>query len=138
MAVFHQGTYVQLPKCGLAQILPADTTARKTLITASADGNKVVAISAINTEVISDRLLQFWVSRGGVFFLLNTVNVPLTSGSVATVAPVNIFANWTGLPVDNDGQKYLYLESGDVLSVASTGTVATLKEVDVVAVYGSF
>ena len=138
MAVSHSGTYVQLPKCGLAQILPADTTNRKTLITAGADGNKVTGISAINTDTVNDRLLQFWVSRGGVFFLLNTVNVPLTSGNVATVPPVNIFSNWSGLPLDNDGQKYLYLESGDVLSVASTGTVATLKEVDVIAVHGAF
>jgi len=137
MAVSHSGTYVQLPKLGLAQILPADSTARKTLITADTDGNKLTAITVCSTDT-SDRALQVWLSRGGLFYLLNTFNVPLTSGSVIAAPPVNGLSNWTGLPTDNDGQKYLYLITGDVLSVAVTGAVSAAKEVDVMAVYGSF
>lgn len=138
MAVSHSGTYVQLPKLGLAQILPADTTTRKTLITAGADGNKVTGISMSTTETSVDHVMQFWVARGGVFSLLITVNLPLNSGFVIATPPVSAFALWTGLPLDNDGQKYFYLESGDVLSVSTTVTVTAAKQLDVMAVEGSF
>lgn len=137
MAVSHQGTYVQLPKLGLAQILNADGASRKTLVTAGADGNKIVGISASSTDSL-DRLIQFWVLRGGVFFLLNTVSLLANSGFVGTSPPINVFTNWGSLPVDNDGQAYLYLESGDVLSVASTTSVVSLKELDIFAVHGTF
>jgi len=138
MAVSHSGTYVQLPKCGLAQILNADALSRKTLITAGADGNKVTAISMSNNDTF-DRLIQIWLARSGVFYLLNTVNVATNSGGVATVAPVNALNNWTALPIDNDGQKYFYLESGDVLSVASTTSVSVgAFAVSAVVVHGTF
>jgi len=138
MTVSHSGTYVQLPKLGLAQILAADTTTRKTLVTGDVDGNKITAINACSTDNGNDRVVQIWVSRGGLFYLLNTVNVPLTSGFVIGIPPVSLMNGWVGLPLDNDGQRYFHLMSGDVLSVAVTVTMSAAKEVDVMAVYGSF
>ena len=138
MAVSHQGTYVQLPGLGLVQILIGDTTARKTLVTGGTNGSKVTAISMTCNETGAARDVQFWVARGGVFYLLDTVTAPITSGSVGTTPPVNVLSNWTGLPLDNDGQKYFYLASADVLSAASLITMSAGKELDVMAVYGDF
>jgi hypothetical protein len=43
-----------------------------------------------------------------------------------------------GLPLDNDGQPYIFLETGDYLAVSATTTVTSNKMLSVVAVGGSF
>ena len=39
-----------------------------------------------------------------------------------------------GLPVDNDGQHYLFLEPGDKLQVKSLSTVSSTKTINVTAI----
>lgn len=132
----HQAVFVQQPLAGVAQLLPADTTTKKTFITATANGDKIVSITVATTETALAHDIQFFLLRGGVSYLLITVTIPVNAGLIGTVAPINVFSNWI-LPTDNDGQKYLYLESGDVIQVAALSTVNTGKEVDFVATRGA-
>lgn len=130
---------VQTPKRGMVQIVNADASALKVLVTAGANGSKVVSVNVASDDT-SDRLVQLYVTRGGVDYLLGTVNVPTLSGTNNTAPTVNLFntTQMPGLPVDNDGQPYLLLESGDVLKVKTTSTVTAAKTVHVSANYGDF
>lgn len=130
-------TFIQTPKAGLAQILPADTTTKKTLLTAGASGMKVTAVNVASTDT-ANRILQMWIVRAAVNFLQQTQTITALAGNDGVVAPINMFTNWPGLPTDNDGQKYLLMESGDTLQVATTTTVTAAKEVDITAVAGNF
>lgn len=138
-ALSHQGVYVQLPKNGLAQILPADTTTKKTIITAGAvngNGNKLTGLSITNTDT-NTYTVQIFIDRGGVKYLQITSTILLSSGMTNAAPPINMFANWI-LPVDNDGQKYLFLENGDLLQFSSLTTVAAGQSLNAQAVHSEF
>lgn len=138
-ALSHQGVYVQLPKNGLAQILSADTTTKKTIFTAGAvngNGNKITGLSITNTDT-NAYTVQIWIDRGGVKYPQITLTIPLSSGFTNAAPPVNVFSNW-GLPVDNDGQKYLFLETGDLLQFASLTTLAAAQSLNAQAVHSEF
>lgn len=130
---------VQTPKRGMVQIVAADTSSLKTLVTAGANGSKVASVNLASDDT-SDRLVQLYVTRSGTDYLLGTVNVPTLSGTNGTAATVNAMnaSMMPGLPCDNDGQPYLLLESGDVLKVKTTTTVTAAKTVHATANYGDF
>jgi hypothetical protein len=131
-------TLVKQPRKGLAQILPADTTSQKTVVTAGANGSKVVSLIASSSDT-TDRVVQVFLVRSATSYLLCTLTVPLTAGFAAAVpGPVNLLGFVPNLPVDNDGQPYLFLESGDTLTVASLTTVTTAKAISVHSDYGDF
>lgn len=65
----------------------------------------------------------------------------VTLGGIASTAPTNYFfnpANWPGLPVDNDGTPYVFLESSDFLAVSSVTTVTAAKIMTFTATGGNF
>lgn len=139
MAVSHQGTFVQTPKITPKSILPADTTAKVTICTAGADGTKVVGITVTSTDT-GTRILQIFLTRSATSYLLASFIVPIGAGTAGAVAVLNAMdsALWPGLPVDNDGQFYFFLESGDTLQAAVTVTVTAAKEIDISVVSGNF
>lgn len=126
----------QTPKRGLAQILPADTTTLKTVITPGADGAKVTSLNACSDDT-SNRIVQVVVTRSAVDYLLGSAVVPTLAGTDGVVPTVDLLT-LLPLPRDNDGQKYLLLENGDVLKVKSTTTVTAAKTINVAANYASF
>ena len=132
-------TFVGTPKIGLAQILPADTTSAKTVVTAGASGSKITGIVATSTDTVA-RVVTLSLVRSAVSYPLGAVTVALASGTDG-VTPTTTFLGTTllpGIPVDNDGQPYLFMQSGDTLTVASAVTVTAAKAVAVTAVYGDF
>ncbi len=131
--------YVATPQPAFAQILPADTTTLKTLVTAGSSGSKVTGLMLTSSDT-ADRIVQVWVTRSAVDYLLATISVPLTSGFVATIAPVSAMNqfNMPGLPIDNDGQPYILLKNGDVLKIACTTTVTAAKIIHAMAQAADF
>ena len=130
---------VQTPKLGLVQILNADASNKKTVATAGANGSKLTALTTSSDDT-SARVVQVIVTRSATDYILAAVSVPAGSGTDGTAAAVNLL-NATilpGLSVDNDGQRYLFLESGDTVAVKSTTTVTTAKTVSVAAGFGNF
>lgn len=131
---------VQSPKVGLAQIANADASNKKALVTAGSSGSKVTAIRACSDEASTARVLQLILTRSATDYLLGSVSVPALSGTDGAAAVKDLLntTDMPGLPVDNDGQRYLFLQSGDVLNVKSLTTVTSGKTVNVSAVYGDF
>lgn len=139
-------TFAKQPRHGLAQILPADTTAQKTVITAGANGSKVMSLYASSTDTVA-RDVQIAIVRSATTYILGTVTVPLSSGNTAAAPTVDLF-NVTAFPfngtvggvwaVDHDGQHYLNLESGDTLVVSVLVTVTAAKVISVHSEFEDF
>lgn len=141
MAVTATPVFVQTPKITPAAFTNSDSAnTKKTIHTAGANGSKIVAILASSTETANARVAQIWLTRSATSYLLGSVNIPLNSGFDGTVVAVNILSRamlpW--LPVDNDGQPYFFLESGDTLQASTTTQVASGKEVDILAIGANF
>lgn len=117
-----------------AQILPADTTTNKTLITASTDGTKVLAILVTSTDT-SARDIQLKKTVSGTDHILGTFSIPITAGFINSTPTVNLFnhTQMPYLPRDANGNPYLQLESGATLTVASLTTVTAAKVISIVA-----
>lgn len=139
MAVTHQPVFVQTPKIGVASFVNADGTTKKTLVTAGADGSKVVSITATSTDVAA-RVARIWLTRSATSYLLGALSIPAASGSDGATAGVNLINTtiWPGLPIDNVSQRFIYLESGDTLQISFTVAVTAADEIDVTAIYSNF
>lgn len=131
--------FAAVPKIALQQILNADASAWKDLVTAGSSGSKVAAVMAASDDT-SARVVQLSVLRSAVNYILGSVNVPIASGTDGAAVGVNLLnlTSIPGLPIDSDGQPYLLLQSGDKLQVKSLTTVTSTKIVHVSAVVGDF
>ena len=122
-------TFVSAINTVPVQILPADTTTQKSLIAGGTNGTKVTSLQASSTETALAHVVEVSILRGGTNSLLAAVNVPVNSGFDGTTPAVDLLNStiMPGLPVDNDGQHYLFLKSGDTLQVKAQVTVNTGK-----------
>lgn len=134
MAVTATPIFPQAFKNAVQTIAPADTSTVKTLITAGTNGTKVQAILATSTDT-SARDLALYLTISATNYLLGTVAIPLTSGSVNSVVTVDVLhaAQIPGLPFDGNGNHVLFLAPGSSLSIATLTTVTAAKLVTVVA-----
>lgn len=130
-------TLPRMPRKGLVQIANADASAQKTVITAGANGNKVVNLIASSTDT-SARDVQVSLVRSSTTYVLATTTVPITAGFVAATPPVDLLALIPNLPRDQDGQPYLFLESGDTLVVNALTTVTSAKTISVHSDHAEF
>lgn len=132
MPVTATPVFPQTPQSSKVQILPADASNLKTLYTGGANGSKVTA-AIVSSSDTSTRDVQIGITRSATFFPLCTITVPINAGQVAGTPPINLLnpVNCPGLPIDNDGQVYVYLSSAsDLLQVKSLTTVTAAKELD--------
>ena len=130
-------TLLRMPRKGLVQILNADGTAQKTVITAGANGNKVVALIATSTDTAAQNI-QVSIVRNATTFVLATTAVPAGAGNAAGTSPVDLLAIVPNLPRDQDSQPYLFLESGDTLVVNSGAAVTAGRVVNAHAEHAEF
>lgn len=131
--------FVATPKITPAAFTNADAAnTKKTIHTAGASGSKVVSVIVTSTETANARVGQLWLTRSATSYLLGSFNTPINSGFDGSAATVNALSLMPGLPLDNDGQPYLFFESGDTFQVSFTTQVAAGKEVDVTCVAGNF
>ncbi len=141
MAVSATPVFPQTPKHGLVQCVNADGTNKKTVITAGSNGSKVLSLLGASDDT-SDRTFLVYVTRSGTSYLIGSCLIPDLSGTDGGTDPtVNLLnsTNIPGLPVDNDGQRYLLLQSGDTLDVAlTTGAVTAGKTVHFSSNYADF
>jgi len=141
MAVTATPVFVQNPKITPAAFTNADSAnTKKTIASAGSNGSKVVSINVSSTETANARVLQIWLTRSATSYLLASFSIIVNSGFDGIVPSVSMMAShiWSSLPVDSDGQTYLFLESGDTLQASTTTQVAAGKEIDVVAIFGNF
>jgi hypothetical protein len=131
--------FPQTIKNYVAQILPADTTTKKTLVTGATNGTKIETITVASTDTTA-RELQFIMTVSSVDYVLATVSIPANSGFTISVPAVDVLRHtqWPSLAYDSNGNKILYVANGAVLSVKVLVAVAASKEIDILAIGGDF
>ena len=139
MALTATPVFVQTPKVTRTTFAAADTTTAKTIATAGANGSKVVAIQVCSDDT-SARVIQFGITRSATFILLGSINLPTLSGTDGAAPAINGFnpSYMPGLPVDSDGERYIFMESGDTLQAKMVTTITAAKTVSVTVVQGDF
>lgn len=119
--------YFGAVKNAKVQIVNADASGLKTVATGGANGSKVMGL-VLTSDDTSARVIQVGITIGATFYLLGSVTVPIGAGTGAVIS-VNGFAGIPNLPMDNDGNKFIYLESGNKLEIKSETTVTAAKTV---------
>lgn len=129
----------QTPVITPVQILNATGTAGINCASAGANGTKVVAMMATSSDTVS-HVVQIYLLRSATAYLLGATTIAALSGTSSAAPTVNMLDPTIvcGLPVDNDGQHYFFLKSGDTLQVASTDTVGSGKNINVITLQGDF
>jgi hypothetical protein len=132
-------TFTKQPQASRVTIAVADTTTAKTVLTAGPNGSKLIGLFASTTDTSLSNI-QVSITNGGTQYNMWVVPIPLTSGTAAaSPSSVNLLnaTDAVGLPVDNDGNPFLYLVSGDTLTVNALATLAA-GIVTVHAIYADF
>jgi hypothetical protein len=139
MAGTATGIYPQLHVSPAVQILPADTTNLKTLLTPGANGSVINRIWVASTDT-SARDLQFYVTISSVDYLIGTLSIPANSGFTNSVPMVSVFEStqFPAMFLDNNGNKIMRLASGVVLKVKCLTTVTTAKAISITCQGGDF
>lgn len=141
MAVTATPIYPQSLKNSVVTIVNADGTTKKTVYTAGADGTKLESIFVTNTDTAA-YTLNVYFNISSTDYLIGTVNIPLSSGNTTSAPTVNLLSSAGNLGAvlnkDPNGNTYLYLQSGTVLKVATTGTVTSAKTVTLTAIGEDF
>lgn len=116
-------------------ILPADTTASKTLYTAGANDAVVKGLSCVSNDTAAVNL-RVLLSIGGTEYQIGTVNIPIAAGTNGSANAVDVL-NTTAmpfLPLDRNGKRVLPLAAGAILRVAALATITAAKQVTVAAI----
>ena len=131
--------FPQTVKNYVAQILPADASNTKTLVTGATNGTKIESINVATTDS-SSHDVQVVLTISSVTYLLATISIPANSGNTNSAPSVDLLRSgqWPSLSYDACGNRILYVASGAVLGIKSTTTVSTSKEIDVLAIGGDF
>lgn len=115
----------------------------KTIFTAGSNGSKVVAVLVNTTDGTATHVLTLQVKRSSTGYPLINYTLPINSGGDGSTASVDMFAGGPaglllGLPVDNDGQKYLLLKSGDTLELTFATALTSGKNIYVHVIGADF
>ena len=124
---------------GALTFSPTATTNMVSLYAGGTNGSIVNAITVTTTDTSAETLiLSLW--NGTNNFLLGEFNIPLTSGFTTTAPPVDLFRNSQSpaVPIDVNGNRYIYVPNGWTLYVGTTAVVTTAKYTMVVAVGEDF
>lgn len=131
--------FTGVPRSSGVQILNATGTALVTAFTPGSSGSKVVSVIVSSSDTAS-QVLTIGVTRSAVFYPIGTATIGITAGEIAATASVNMLSTTTipGLPVDNDGQPYIFLASTDTLQAQTAGTVTAAKSININVMGGDF
>jgi hypothetical protein len=130
----------QTPNRGFVQIANADGQNQKTVYTGGPNGTKITGLIGQSTDT-SGRDVMVSITNGGTSYPLGSVTVAAGAGNSGAVASTNLMApaQIPGLPVDSDGNPYLFLASAsDTLTVEALSTVTSGKLITVIAIGADF
>ena len=131
--------YPQTIKNWAVQILPADTTTIKTIVTGGTNGSVIEMLTVASTDTVA-RDLVFYLNDGTTNYRLFTLNIPINSGNtnaIASVAPFNSTL-WPAVPFNNSGNKFIYVANGWSLRVNSTVAVSATRAISIAAHGGDY
>lgn len=132
---------LQNPRHYSVQITSGTGTSLVTVVTGGANGTKITAVIASATNNSSVALFVGTAIASSLFYPLATYLIPSSAGMSSGVLPVNLLnpSIMQGLPIDNDGQTYLFLNSSlDLLQVQSSTTLGSSASISVHAFCADF
>lgn len=117
-----------------ASLANADGTTAKTLYTVATNDAVMKSLCITSTDSAA-RNVQVVLNDGSTSRVLGTVPVPALSGTDGTQPAVDAFSSsWLpGLPIDQNGKRYLPLASGQVVKVGAVVAVTAAKTIDCIA-----
>lgn len=132
----------QTPNRGIVQFLQGTDSAGtyKTLYTAGANGSLCKAIWETNndgsaTHLITLELVNSAVKYGGV-----AVTTASNDGYANGTPAKNLMSstNWPGLPLDSDGNPFLFIASGDTLQATFATALTASDKINLTSVCADF
>jgi hypothetical protein len=111
----------------------------KSLYVAGANGSKVLGACAVNAGATA-HLVTLMVVNATTAYQANAISVAASAGNNGTVTPVSLMAAavWPGLPVDSNGNPYLFLNSGDTLQAEYATAQLTTEILSLLCVASDF
>lgn len=115
----------------------------KTIYTAGSNGSKIVGINVTTDDGSATHVLTLVLTRSATDYVLGAYTLPVNSGTDGSAATVDLLAGGPstlikGLPFDNDGQRYLFLESGDTLRLTFATALTASKRINVLTIGADF
>lgn len=127
-AVTPTPAMLQIPKIGLQSFLQGTDTPQiyKTLYTGGTNGSKIIGLTAASYDGSVIHGINCQVSRSSVGYTLWIFLLPINAngGSAPTInglSPTII----AGLPIDSDGNPFLYLQPSDIFQCTYTTAFST-------------
>jgi hypothetical protein len=121
-------TRLKFPQLWTGVINAGATTTPQILLTAGASGSKLLGVLLNSTDSVA-RAITISANTGAANFPITTITVPAGAGN-GTINSVSVF-NQSGpgglngmLPVDNDGQQFLFVPFSNTILFA-TGVTLT-------------
>lgn len=131
MAVNTDPIFARVPNLAEVTHVPADTTTKKDVCVASANGTVLKAINCTSDDT-AEVNMQVFLYDGSTAYLMGTVSVPTLSGTDGETPAVNLL-DPTAIPgLDENG--HLFIASTYKVQVAPLATVTTAKTVTSIGV----
>lgn len=132
----------QTPNRGIVQFLQGTDSAGtyKTVYTAGTNGSKLIGLFTTNNDASTTHLLTCQIVNGGVKYGGIAITSVSSAGFVSGTGAQNMLSSaiWPGLPVDSDGNPFLYLVSGDTVQCTYATALTSTDLINVIAVAADF
>ncbi len=123
----------QTPNRGIVQFLQGTDTAGtyKTLYTAGANGSRCYGMVMNNNDVTTTHLVTVQIVNTAVKYGGSALTTALSAGfsNSTTAQPLMSSSVWPGLPVDQYGNTYIQLISGDTIQATFATALSTTANV---------
>ena len=119
------------------------TSTPTSILAAQTNGAKIEAILVASNDT-SARDINLYVNVSATNYFIGCVSIPAGAGTIDTVPAVNLLtALSTGaallpLPVDANGNRYLYASSATSITAAPGTTITSTKLINLVVIGGAF
>jgi hypothetical protein len=132
----------QTPNRGIVQFLQGTDSAGtyKTLYTGGTNGSKLVGIYMTNNDASATHLVTCQVVNSAVKYGGASLTTVVSAGFVSGTGAQNMMSSsvWPGLPLDSDGNPFLYMVSGDTLQCTFATALTSTDVINLVAVTADF
>jgi hypothetical protein len=132
----------QTPNRGIVQFLQGTDSAGtyKTLYTAGTNGSRCYGIWETNNDASATHLVTLQLVNSAVKYGGMAITTAESDGFANATPAKNLISstNWPGLPVDQYGNPYIQLVSGDTLQATFATNLTSSDLINIVAVCADF
>lgn len=130
----QKATYASVPLSSVGILAASSNTGTLgsdtngvTIFTATSKGGRVTSLLGSTNDTVTVNVFLY-ILDGSNVMPLGLVNIPLSSGNTAAAATmVDMLATIPGLPLDNQGKRYISLGPNDVLKATALANLTAAK-----------